>query len=139
MLSFLTFSFPSEAIYGQLSCQELLPNEQKGCRKNSRGTNEQLQIGKAILQNCRMRLTKLSMAWIDYRKAYDIAPHSWIFECTRMVALAKIIITLKENSMENWKTVLTSNQKVLGIVDIKRGIVQGDSLSLLLFVINTVT
>ena len=37
--------------------------------------------------------------------------------------------------MANWKTVLTSNQEVLGIVDIKRGIIQGDSLSPLLFVI----
>ena len=36
--------------------------------------------------------------------------------------------------MANWKTVLTSNQEVLGTVDIKRGIFQGDSLSPLLFV-----
>ena len=28
----------SEAMYGDLSYQELLPNEDKGCRKNSRGT-----------------------------------------------------------------------------------------------------
>ena len=37
--------------------------------------------------------------------------------------------------MGNWKTVLTSNQEVLGTVDIKRGIFQGDLLSLLLLVI----
>ena len=36
--------------------------------------------------------------------------------------------------MANW-TVLTLNQEVLGTVDIKRGIFQGDSLSPLLFVI----
>ena len=36
--------------------------------------------------------------------------------------------------MANWKTVLISNQEVLGTVDIKRGIFQGDSLSTLLFV-----
>ena len=52
-----------------------------------------------------------------------------------MVGLAQNIITLIENSMENWKTVLSSNQEVLGTVDIKRGIFQGDSLSPLLFVI----
>ena len=59
-------------MYGHLSCQELLPNEQKGCRKNSRGTKEQLLIDKAILTNCRRRITNLSMAWIDCRKAYDM-------------------------------------------------------------------
>ena len=37
--------------------------------------------------------------------------------------------------MENWKTVLTSNQEVLGTVDVKRGIFKEDSLSPLLFVI----
>ena len=37
--------------------------------------------------------------------------------------------------MANWKTVLTPNQEVLGIEDIKRGILQGDLLSPLLFVI----
>ena len=48
----LLASIFSEAIYGHLSCQELLPNEQKGCRKNSRGTKDQLLIDKAILKNC---------------------------------------------------------------------------------------
>ena len=33
MWKLLTIIF-SEAMYGQLSFQELLPNEQKGCRKN---------------------------------------------------------------------------------------------------------
>ena len=62
----------SEAMYGHLSCQDLLPNEQKGCRKNSRGTKDQLIIYKAILKNSRRRFIHLSMAWIDYREAYDI-------------------------------------------------------------------
>ena len=43
MWKLLTSIF-SEAMYGHLSCQELLPNEQKGCIKNSRGTKDQLLI-----------------------------------------------------------------------------------------------
>ena len=74
------------------------------------------------------------MAWIDYRKAYNMVTHSWILKSARMVGLSQNTITLIENSMANWKTVLTSNQKVLETVDIKRGIFQGDSLSLVLFV-----
>ena len=61
--------------------------------------------------------------------------HSWIFECARMVGVSNNIVTMIENSMENWKTVFTSNQEVLGTVDIIRGVFQGDSLSPLLFVI----
>ena len=52
-----------------------------------------------------------------------------------MFGVAKNIVTLIENSMANWKTVLTSNQMVLGTVGINRGIYKGDSLSPLLFVI----
>ena len=40
-----------------------------------------------------------------------------------------------ENSMQNWKTMLTSAGKELAEVHIRRGIFQGDSLSPLLFVI----
>ena len=44
------------------------------------------------------------MAWIDYRKAYDMVPHSWIVECMSMFKIAANVRTLMESSMENWKT-----------------------------------
>ena len=40
------------------------------------------------------------MAWIDYQKAYDMVPHSWILECARMVGVAQNIINVIENSMD---------------------------------------
>ena len=112
-----------------------MPKEQKGCRKNSGGTKQQLLIDKDILKNYQGRLTNLSMVWTDYRKTYDMVPHLWILDCARMVEVAQNIIILIENTMANWKTVLISNKEVIGTVDIKRGIFQGDSLSSLLFVI----
>ena len=80
-------------------------------------------------------MTNLSMAWIDYKKAYDMVPRSWILKCLKMVRGAKNMITIISNSMANWKTVLTSGGTDLGQVDIRRGIFQGDSLSPLLFVL----
>ena len=97
-------------------------DEQKGCRKGSRGTKDQLLIDKAILKNCRRRLTNLSMPCIDFKKAYDMVPHSWILKCLDMAGAAKNIISTISNSMVNWKIVLTSGGTVLGQVDIKRGI-----------------
>ena len=64
-----------------------------------------------------------------------MVPHSWILKCLEMVGAAKNIISTISNSMVNWKTVLTSGGAVLGQVDIKRGIFQGDSLSPLLFIV----
>ena len=64
------------------------------------------------------------MAWVDYMKAYDMVPHSWIITAMRMVGLADNIIGLIKQSMNRWKTNLYANGKP-----------QGDLFSPLLFVI----
>ena len=125
----------AEKMYVHLAQNGLLVDEQEGCRKASRGTKDQLLIDKAILKKCRRLLTNLSMAWIDFRKTYDIVPHSWILKCMKMLGLARNMVTIMRNSMVNWKTVLTYRGNDLGEVKIKRGIFQGESLTPLLFVI----
>ena len=74
------------------------------------------------------------MAWVDYKKAYDMVPHSWIVECLKMAQVPQNVTSFLQRSMRNWKTELTSCGESLGTVDIKRGIFQGDSLSPLIFV-----
>ena len=128
----------SDSIYQHLDQNELLPVEQKGCRKNSRGTKDQLIIDKMILRNCRKRNTNLVMGWVDYKKAFDMVPHSWIMECLEMFGIAPNVQKLLSKSMRNWETELTSGGTSLGKVSIKRGIFQGDSLSPLLFVISLI-
>ena len=49
--------------------QEKLPEEQKGCRKGSRGTNDLFYIDKAVIKEVKSRNRNLAMAWIDYKKA----------------------------------------------------------------------
>ena len=73
------------------------------------------------------------MAWIDYRKAYDSVSHSWIFEVLRMYKIIDSVCNFLKRSISMWKTSLTLNGRLLGCVKMKRGIFQGDSLSLLLF------
>ena len=75
------------------------------------------------------------MAWIDYVKAYDMVPHSWIIEYLDLFGVAENIKSLLVNSMEKWKVMLCSGNSELGEVEIKRGIFQGDSLSPLMFVL----
>ena len=125
----------AENIYLFLEKNKVLPDEQKGCRKGSKGTKDQLLIDKAILKDCKRRHTNLSMAWIDYRKAYDMIPHSWILECLDIFGVARNVKQFITDSMSKWKVELTSMGESLGDVSIKRGIFQGDSLSPLLFVL----
>ena len=97
----------AECIYNFLDVSDKLPVEQKGCKKESRGTKDQLLIDKMILHDCRKRNTNLGMAWIDYKKAYDMAPHSWILESLELVQVSDNILQFVKRSMANWQTELT--------------------------------
>ena len=125
----------SEDMYCFMKNENLLPEEQKGCRRKSRGTKDQLLIGKAILKDFRKRRTNLSMAWTDYRKAYDFASHSWILECLDMFGIDDNVRSFLEESIKKGKLLLTSNGLDLCEGDVSRDIFQGDSLSPLIFVI----
>ncbi|XP_063598714.1 uncharacterized protein LOC134775182 [Penaeus indicus] len=125
----------SNVLYEFLEDADKLPNEQKGCRRRSRGTKDQLLIDKTVLNDCRKRHTNLGMAWIDYKKAYNMVPHSWILESLELTNVADNVISFIMRSMRNWNVDLTSCGEFLGKVNIRRGIFQGDSLSPLLFVI----
>ena len=131
----LLTSMISDDIYQYLESNDLIGEEQKGCRRGYRGTKDHLMLDKIILKHCKARKTNLAMAWIDYQKAYDMVPHTWILETLQMVGASEKIRGFLKQSMEKWTTNLESNGASLGSVDIKRGIFQGDSLSPLLFVV----
>ena len=134
----LMTSILANNMYAYLEENSLLPSEQKGCRRKSRGTKDQLLIDQMILRDCKRRHTNLAMAWLDYRKAYDMVPHSWILECMEMFGIAENVRKFVAGSMKRWKTKLISSGEYLGTVNIRRGIFQGDSLSPLLFVISMI-
>ena len=64
----------SDKLYEFLDTENVLPDEQKGCRRSSQGTNDQLYIDKMVLREAKSRKKNLAMGWIDYQKAYDMVP-----------------------------------------------------------------
>ena len=103
----------AEEMHDYLEQENLLPEEQKGCRRGSRRTKDQLLIDKTVLKDCKKRHTNLYMAWIDHKKAYDFDPHSWINECMGLFGIVDNVRNFLENSMEQWKLSLTFNVKIL--------------------------
>jgi len=131
LLSFIV----SELLYLHLDSNKLFPMEQKGCRQRSRGTKDHLLVDRMIMENARRRCKNLFMAWIDYKKAYDSVPHSWILRCLELYKVHPKLCSFISNVMQYWKVSLYCTDQYYGEINILRGIYQGDSLSPLLFVL----
>ena len=127
----------ADAIYDHLDRGDYLEKEQKGCIRSRFGTKDQLLVNKTILEDCKRRKRNLSMAWIDYKKAFDSVPHSWINRCLDLYKIDDSLRAFLASQMTRWETdiTLTHNGGAIKVpnVKIKRGIFQGDSLSPLLF------
>ena len=119
----------SERLYNYLEETNTIPHQQKGCRRKCRGTKDQLlQNGDDEQQE---KQTYLSMAWIDYKKAFNMIPHSWLIDCLEIYGAEENTIRFLKNTMPSWKTILTSSGTRLAEANIRRR----DSLSPLLFIV----
>ena len=60
------------------------------------------------------------MANINYEKAQDSVPQSWIIDCLKLYEVIKCTVNIMEvikcivNIMENWRVELTAGRKSLG-------------------------
>ena len=89
-----------DEIYDYLEKKMLLPEEQKGCIPKCKGTGDLLFMDEMVLWEVRMRKKNVVVPWIDYKKAYDMIPHSWIVECLGMIEVSKQI---KYFCLKVWK------------------------------------
>ena len=48
------------------------------------------------------------MGWIDYKKAFDMVPQSWLLKCLDMFKIPENIKRVLYNRMNTWETELTS-------------------------------
>ena len=82
----------------------------------------------------------LCTAWLDHNKAYDNVPHSWIIESLRLAKIPQKIIGAISDLMHKWRTKVYLYGETSSIetnfIDYLRGILKGDTLSLLLFALS---
>jgi len=119
--------------------ENLLPKEQKGCSSGTKGCKDQLLISKVIIRERKNRKKSLSMAWIDYQKAFDTVPHGWIIKSLEVIGINNKVAAFTKKAITYWRTRmrLHAENELIEREDIKVqcGIFQGDSLSPLLFCI----
>ena len=112
---------------------------QAGGKKDTWGYIGQLLINKTIREEVKNNRRNPMSLWLDYRKAFDSVPHTWIIECLKLAKVHPVLVGAIEMLTRNWSTKLQlqSENELMESEYIKylRGIFQGDSLSLLLFIL----
>ncbi|XP_063897007.1 uncharacterized protein LOC135118563 [Helicoverpa armigera] len=114
----------------------ILAEEQKGCRKRSQGCKEQLIVDSIAMKIAISKKKDINTMYIDYRKAFDSVPHSWLLNVLQRYKIHPQIIHFLESSMQNWTTTLKTigpTTTTTSEIPIRRGIFQGDALSPLWF------
>lgn len=128
----------SKVIYKHLDTHNILAEQQKGCRKNSQGCKEQLTIDAVVMNSAVKNKTDIHTMFIDYQKAFDSIPHSWLLHVLHLYKIHPTLISFLQNSMTNWRSILKIKQSSTEFmttepISIQRGIFQGDALSPLWF------
>lgn len=123
----------AEKIYEHLEDNNLIAEEQKGCRKQAQGCKEQLTIDQIITKHAKKHKKDLHVAYIDYQKAFDSVPHQWLNKVLSIYKIDTGICKFLEAVMGKWKTNLVNQTNESIPISIRRGIFQGDALSALWF------
>lgn len=120
-----------------LTNNNIMKEEQKGSRKNSKGCKEQLIIDQNITMDAKNKKKDLYCAFIDYQKAFDSIPHTWLLEILNIYQIDPKLVNFISSIMKSWRTTLqiTTIEETLTsqTIEIKNGIFQGDSFSALWF------
>ena len=76
--------------------------------------------------------------WFDYRKAFDSVPHRWIIKALELAKVPNKILIAIRNMMDLWATkdnLFTNNTSIETNTNYITGVLQGDSLSLIICII----
>ena len=110
----------------------LLSENQLGTVRMVQGAKEQALINIAINKNYQ---NTLKTCWIDVRKAFDSIDYKYLVKCIKSLKFPTWINNFLETTISKWNIQIRFNNSVLIAKNINRGIIQGDSLSPLLFVL----
>uniref|UniRef100_A0A915AZ71 Reverse transcriptase domain-containing protein n=1 Tax=Parascaris univalens TaxID=6257 RepID=A0A915AZ71_PARUN len=141
---FLTATI-AKVLQAHLEKGDAIPKEQRALRKKEWGCTHAILLDRAVaIDATSQRHRPLSVAWLDYRKAFDSISHSYISWILNSVNVPKGIMGTFTKLMAGWETryeikyerncgkIMTQKSQPIKIAN---GIFQGDALSPLLFVL----
>ena len=129
----------TEILYDHSTEWDILPPEQRAVRRGRRGCLDALMVDSMVAQAAVKRNRDLSVAWIDYQKAYDRVPHEWLELMLAAMRAPQTIQRTLGNLRKKWSSEFTvgrGKDAVKVELTYLRGLFQGDSLSPLLYVLS---
>ena len=103
------------------------------------GCTELLLINKMIQEEVAAGQRDLVCVWLDYQKAFDSVPHYWLLESLKLAKVPSKLAQAIKILSSTWATrvMLSGSESNLETrtINYSRGIMQGDSLSVLLFLL----
>ena len=112
--------------------RELLAENQLGTVRMVQGAKEQALLDLAINKEYG---NGLKTAWIDVKKAFDSVDHIYLIKCLEKYNFPLWILNFLKDIISKWKLSIRSGSEEILNKSVERGILQGDSLSPLLFVL----
>ncbi|MEG2848334.1 MAG: reverse transcriptase family protein [Bacilli bacterium] len=113
-----------------IEINKIISENQMGGRSKCQGAKEQALFNRTIYENNK---NMIDTAWLDIKKAYDSVNHEMLAECMKKLGIPDQITNYVKSNMEKWKVMINFNKEEIGTIKIKKGILQGDSLSPTLF------
>ena len=122
----------TEKISTKLRENNFISINQLGTVKNCQGAKEQSLINLAIKKEYEGNLNTF---WIDISKAFDSVNHNYLKDVIKKLPIDKKYKNFIMYAIENWQIKLELFNETLIEKKVKKGLLQGDSLSPLLFVV----
>ena len=116
-----------ERIAKFIKCKDHFPLKQKGCKKESYGSEDQILKNKMTKKK---KKKNFSIVWIVYKKDFDSVPHEWILKVLNISKISPVIIFLK-HIMERWhanlRIIYEKGMLKINNPNVNNRIFQGDS------------
>ena len=126
-----------QPINHHLERYNLMKAEQTGPKTNCSGTTDNLLIDRMVCQDSHNARRKLSMAWVDVRKAFDSVSHEWLKEIMSLPKFSHWLCKTVERLSKSWNTKIVAHtkqgQETSEVIYFNKGLPQGDVLCPKLF------
>ncbi|UYV63317.1 hypothetical protein LAZ67_2003735, partial [Cordylochernes scorpioides] len=115
--------------------REIILENQAGFRKNRSCTDHILLLNSLIQLSLRRKRGKLYVFFVDLTKAFDTVPHDLLWQKLHKMGISNKFVMLIKNFYQEAKITIRWKGQYSSNVKINSGVLQGESLSPLLFIL----